>query len=130
MIILIILVVLAVIFIITFAMGGNNSDIKKLRTILDKGIGAGPEENQRALSSATPSFELVSQNLNPKSIGRKFQQLRGENKKRIYKIWLYYDEQLRCEDYTIERTLDKYTYNHLKETFPKTPEVTHHWWGQ
>ncbi len=111
-------------------MGGNNSDIKKLRAILDKNIGAGPEENQQALSSAKPSFELVSQNLNPKSIGRKFQQFRGEDKKRIYKIWLYFDEQHRCEDYTIERTLDKYTYNHLKETFPKTPEVTRHWWGQ
>lgn len=130
MILLIILIVLAIIFIISFAMGGNNSDIKKLRAVLDKAVGVGPGENEKNLGNASPSFNVITQNLNPKSIGRKFQQFKGEDKKNSYKIWLYYDEQHRCEDYIIERFVRGHTFNHMKETFPKTPEVTGHWWGQ
>ncbi len=130
MILLIILIVLAIIFIITFAMGGKNTDIKKLKGVLDKAVGNGPENNEKTVRNFSDSFELVSKNLNPKSIGRKFQQFRGEYKKRTYKIWLYYDEQHRCEDYLIERLVDNHGYAHMKETFSKTPEVTGYWWGQ
>ena len=130
LILLIILAILAVIILISYLMGGKDSDIKKLRPRIDALVGDKPQDNQKDLEQNKPSFSLAYQNLNPKSIGQKFQHFQGTDKGTYYEITLYYDEQYRCEDYKIDRFVNNHTYNHMKRSFHKSPKVTRRWWGQ
>ncbi len=130
MLILIIVIVAALIFAIYMGIRNRNPDIKKLKSVLEKKVGSSPEELKEQLENHKPSFAITSQNLNPKSIGQKFQKYKSKDDGEKYEVVLYFDEQHRCEDYLIKRKVEKHTYRHMMEYFHRNPEVTGYWWGQ
>ena len=130
MLILIVLLIAFIVFAIYMAIKNKRPDIKKLKATLEKGIGSDPQKNKDVLGDYKPKFVLASKNLNPKSIGQKFQHFKSEGDGGKYEVTLYYDEQKRCEDYNIKRAVEGHTYRNLKEYYPRNPKPTRHIWGQ